>query len=63
MKAAVENKGFKEKSIENNGGEDKSKKEHELKRIPGIMENTTMKESKIWNGAKKGNRLNAIGWM
>ena len=63
MKAAVENEGFKEKSIEKNGGEDKSKKDHELKRIPGIMENTTMKESKIWNGAKKGNRLNAIGWM
>ena len=63
MKAAVENEGFKEKSIEKNGGEDKSKKDHKLKRIPEIMENTTMKESKIWNGPKKGNRLNAIGWM
>jgi hypothetical protein len=47
LKAAVENEGFKEKSIEKNGGEDKSKKDHKLKRIPGIMENTTMKESKI----------------
>jgi hypothetical protein len=40
-------KVLRKKSIENNGGEDKSKKDHELKRIPGIMENTTMKESKI----------------